>query len=115
MATNLLEQDIKDSQSKLMEKFPECIKVSSDIDNILNKEYYTFVVNKLREEVYISILKKDMYYSLDSFQYYDHQKIKEMTELIMDELNKLGWKTLLAYGNTALFVYHGDKPANIPF
>ena len=97
-----------------MDSFPEILKVSSTIRNDIYKAYYDIVIKELRKEIYMSIIKKEMYYSLDSFAHGDHPDIKSIIKIIQNELLQLGWETCLAYGDTALFVYYDNKPVALP-
>ncbi len=97
-----------------MDAFPDVMKVSTTMSPKLDNAYHAFVTSELRKEIYISLMKKEMYYSLDSFAYGDHPKIQSIVDVLQTELRELGWETALAYGNTALFVYHGKKPDSLP-
>lgn len=75
-------------------------------------ELDTYVERALREDVYAHVLAnaKDAFYDLSSFRHATHPRLKPMVKRIQGELEALGWKTTLSYGDTALFVYTGAMP-----
>lgn len=99
-----------------MNKFPDSLNPKNKANFSL--EYSQRILVKLREEVYLHILshKDTDYYDLDKFRVLNHPlsvgALNKMTEQIMIELNKIGWKTRTAYGKTGLFIYDGEKPVN---
>ena len=94
-----------------MKEFP-------DILNVKEKEkfptiYYNRVLCYLRRDIYEHVISHDenSYFDLDKFSrtYYKDSKISELSESIIPELEKLGWKCKLSFGGTALFIYSTDK------
>lgn len=70
------------------------------------------VSRQMRLEIYQTVLSNDYnnFYDISSFKYNSYNHIHEVVRTIRDELHSLGWKTALSYGDTALFVFTGDKP-----
>lgn len=69
----------------------------------------------MRKDVYELILKgnEDDFFSLTDFsQHYAQQAdtTREMWDQIAKELESLGWKTKLSYGDTGAFIYSTDEP-----
>lgn len=99
-----------------MNQFPDSLKPKNK--DSFETEYYQKILAKLRKDVYLHILshKETDYYDLDKFRVINHplsvENLNKMTDQLMDELNKLDWKTKTAYGKTGLFIYSGDKPVN---
>lgn len=64
----------------------------------------------LRRDIYEHILKnnKETPFDVDSFnnsKVNDKDIIKQMIDKIAEELTTLNWSTLLAYGNSSLYIY----------
>ena len=98
-----------------MEKFPENIHASqiSFFDEIL----FTENLNKMRKEIYLHILNRNEsdFYDIDSFNrkyVKNFNRIKKMTNIIIEELSVLGWKTFLGFGETGLYIFANEKPLN---
>jgi len=97
-----------------MKQFPNTLtplKKSTFKDTIKER-----VLEALRESVYSHMLKDDEndFFDLDKFN--KNVKNMELTKhlintYIIPELNELGWKTRLSYGDTGLFIFSTeDKP-----
>ena len=69
-----------------------------------------------RRDLYEHILNnnEEIFFDLDQFSKTYSCSLDDTLKMIetdiSKELNNLGWKTGLSYGNTALFVYSGEKP-----
>ena len=73
------------------------------------------LLSLIRTEIYDLILGRNdenEYYSLDIFEIKHNCKylMNEITENIILELNEIGWKTKLSFGDTGLFIYSTDEP-----
>jgi hypothetical protein len=99
-----------------MNKFPEEINIKdkvleSDSFSVYN---YDRVIKLLRQEIYdLIVSRKDEneYFDLDTFSIknnYNYHKLIQMLNEIVLELDNLGWKTKLSFGNTGLFIYSSD-------
>jgi hypothetical protein len=78
----------------------------------LNK---TRLLSLLRNDIYNLIISRDdenEYYALDIFEltYNCKSFTNELITQTIEELNKLGWKTKLSFGDTGLFIYSTDEP-----
>lgn len=96
-----------------MDKFPEDL-VPTNSKRLLTMEY-NHALNMLRLAVFECVVSNnaDNFYDLSSFRYHTHANFKAMVAQVRAELEKLGWTTKLAYGETALFVYAGVPPKNV--
>ena len=95
------------------------------IIDVKNKEnfsdiYYRRVLCYLRKAVYEHIISKDenSFFDIENFGrlYYNDKKnrvdlMKNLITTIKSELENLGWKCKLSFGETALFIYSTD---NVP-
>ena len=96
-----------------MNAFPQVLNVKNK-DNFL-ENYYNMVLCLVRERVYTHILieKENSYFDLErlkkTYKLTDEQYIK-MSEIIIKELEELGWKCKLSFGQTALFIYSTENP-----
>lgn len=91
-----------------MKEFPYNLNVT--IKEHFPEVYYNRVLCYLRRDVYEHIIREDenSYFDLQKFQ--TKYKIStenrdKMSEKIMKELDKLGWKCKLSFGDTAMFIY----------
>jgi hypothetical protein len=95
-----------------MNKFPDFIneKNRAKFADILEER----ILQKLREEILDVVLQDDCsnFYDISSFKYGSYKNIKDLIKQVMKELEELGWKTKLSYGDTALFIYTGLVPVN---
>lgn len=95
-----------------MESFPKHISPS-------NKENFTEIrkenlLRVLRNKIYELILKgnENDFFDLVIF---DKQNVnnlsltKNLLQTIIEELQNLGWKTKLSYGDTGLFIYSTEE------
>lgn len=96
-----------------MNAFPQVLNVKNK-DNF-PEHYYNMVLCLVRERVYTHVLieKENSYFDLErlkkTYKLTDEQYIK-MSEIIIKELEELGWKCKLSYGQTALFIYSTENP-----
>jgi hypothetical protein len=96
-----------------MDHFPEHVRDSSTFSEELDK----ILLKELRRQVYLQILqnKQNDFFDLELFNrvhVFNIKKTEEYSEVIIKELEELGWKTFVGYGGTALFFYDLEKPAN---
>lgn len=96
-----------------MKEFPELI-------NPKNKSKFSYfrhekILRNLRKEIAWHILEgiESRYYDLDDFStryLISKEDLKNMTDKIILELQNIGWKCGLTYGDTALFIYSTENP-----
>jgi hypothetical protein len=80
--------------------------------------YYNRVSCYFRKCIYEHVISQDenSYFDLDKFgrKYFKDKDIEELTsklsQSIILELEKLGWKCKLSFGGTALFIFSTDNP-----
>lgn len=99
-----------------MKSFPDKLRPEN------RKQFKEFEFNrelcKLRAKVYEYIISMDMKgfdlkESQTSNREYSYSSIdKSLVDGICAELEELGWKTKIAYGNTVLFIY--NKESELP-
>ena len=96
-----------------MKTFPSILDVKYK-DNFPDV-YYNRVLFYIRRDIYEHIISEDEnnYFDLEKFQ----KKYKLSTENrdklcqeIVKELEKLGWKCRLSFGDTGLFIYSSENP-----
>ena len=97
-----------------MERFPTSLSVN-------NKKNFPSLHHKrvkelLRIDIHDHILyhEEKEYYSLDKFisRYNNPKLIKDICYELVKELEDIGWKCSLSFGDTGLFIYENDKPSN---
>lgn len=98
-----------------MREFPKKLHVDNKAS--FAQYYRDRVLCYLRRDLYEHILrsKEDEYFDLDRFNathLIDLTITIELVNVVSTELMKLGWNCALSYGNTALFIYSGEKPKN---
>ena len=96
-----------------MKQFPTILNVNNK--DKFSDTYYNRILCYLRKEIFEHILinTENEFFDLERFK-----KIKKLNELqyltiskqIISELENIGWKCKLSYGNTALFIYSTDLP-----
>lgn len=96
-----------------MDQFPEHLKDKSTFPSTLD----TMLLQELRKQVYLHILKnkQDDFFDLELFNrrfVLNLEKTESYSQIIINELDLLGWKTFVGYGGTALFFYDVEKPSN---
>ncbi len=95
-----------------MDKFPQTLAPGNS--KTFAAELDRVVMELLRHDIYMHVLAnaKDTFYDISSFKHAAHPRLKQMVKQVQTELEALGWKTTLSYGDTALFVYTGGMPIN---
>jgi hypothetical protein len=101
-----------------MKEFPKSLHINNK--DKFKKYFIERIMCYLRKYIYDHILKyvEDEYFDLDKFYNKfilsssdgNKSEISEINIRICKELNILGWKTKLAYGDTALFIYSESLP-----
>lgn len=97
------------------------MKNFSDKLNISNKHnfqslHYERTLCYLRRDIFEHVIKEDenSYFELDKFSrnYLNNNTklITKMTETVISELEKLGWKCKTSFGGTGLFIYSTKNP-----
>ena len=91
--------------------------------SILSNDYISLVISKLRREIYEFLLRRkfdtsdsdneneDEYNNEFDLTKYLRIIGQEHIQVVISELESVGWSTFLAYGNTCLFIYIGEQPA----
>lgn len=98
-----------------MKKLPDKLSVVNKEQLIHTK--YNRCLCYLRKNIYEFMLSRkseNEYFDFDDFLsklFCDLSKehISQIKNDITIEINNLGWKTIFAYGNTALFIYSSEK------
>lgn len=89
--------------------------------NVENKnKFFTYHYDRqlcyLRRNIFEHMISKDenTYFELDKFSrnYLDNntELITMMTDTVISELEKLGWKCKTSFGGTGLFIYSTENP-----
>lgn len=98
-----------------MEEFPRALDVSNlaGFEDVLFTEHLKI----LRKKLFRHILRRNEsdFFDIDAFDrkyVKSPNKTKKMIETVIGELNSLGWKTFLGFGETGLYVYKDQKPLN---
>ena len=98
-----------------MQEFPK----SMSSENTLHfseflKDYY---LQQMRQEIYVHVLRNNQNDFFD-IELFDRKYVKDikvtdnLIEIMITELEQLGWKTFLGYGGTGLFIYDKEKPSS---
>jgi hypothetical protein len=75
----------------------------------------TILINQMRQEIETVILTGNINENFDLVIFNDKFNVKNMKKTLafcnqlQKELNDLGWKTKLAFGETALYVFTSEK------
>lgn len=96
-----------------MDKFPSLLSVNNKSE--FSEIWQQIVLSYLRQEIYEHMLKEDenSYFALDTFNKKYNVKndvLETLYTQIIGELEEIGWKCKLSYGNTGLFIYSTEKP-----
>jgi hypothetical protein len=95
-----------------MKNFPSNINVENK--NNFKEIQINRLLCYLRRDIYEHILShtEDDYFFLDNFnkRVNDIEQVKELVRKIIPELEQLGWKCKLSYGDTGLFIYSSEQP-----
>ena len=98
-----------------MKNFPD--KIKPENKNNFDSMNYERVKCYLRRDLYEHIIsheEKD-YFELDAFnkaRINDMEKVRQMADELVIELEKLGWKCQFSYGGTGLFIFANEPPPN---
>jgi hypothetical protein len=100
-------------------------KVHENDKESFSLKYNEIILNYLREDIYFFLLSRDYTDKLENqiiilentFFDFGNFKMKrniiknitENIEIIIKELNDVGWKTFLGFGNTAIFIYSTEE------
>lgn len=88
--------------------------------NVLNKDnfrdiFFNLSVSRLRKHIYNFMLhrvEENDFFDIDMFnrKYVKNMNsTNEMINLIVSELNELGWKTFIGFGGTGLYIYSSEE------
>lgn len=96
-----------------MDTFPDHLRYPDTFESTLDMIH----LSQMREKIYHHILRNQQndFFDIELFNrsvVKDMKKTELMSEIIMKELEPLGWKTFVGYGGTGLFFYDKEKPAN---
>ena len=95
-----------------MKNFPSNLNVSNK-DNFKDIQLNRLLCY-LRRDIYEHILShtEEDYFFLDNFnqRVNNMEQVKELVRKIIPELEELGWKCKLSYGDTGLFIYSSEQP-----
>ena len=71
--------------------------------NILRREIHDFIIEGKEDDFFDFVI-------FDKRINKDMKTTKKMCEQVITDLNELGWKTKLSYGDTGLFIYSSENP-----
>lgn len=98
-----------------MQEFPKSLSTENTLQfSELLKDYY---LQQMRQDIYIHILRNNQNDFFD-IELFDRKYVKDIKvtdkfiEIMITELEQLGWKTFLGYGGTGLFIYDKEKPTS---
>ena len=98
-----------------MQEFPKSLSTENTLQfSELLKDYY---LQQMRQDIYIHILRNNQNDFFD-IELFDRKYVKDIKvtdkfiEIMITELEHLGWKTFLGYGGTGLFIYDKEKPTS---
>ena len=98
-----------------MQEFPKSLSSENTLQfSELLKDYY---LQQMRQDIYIHILRNNQNDFFD-IELFDRKYVKDikvtdkLIDIIITELEQLGWKTFLGYGGTGLFIYDKEKPSS---
>jgi hypothetical protein len=97
-----------------MKKFPDNL-------NVVNKDKFNNLFHKrtlcyLRRDIYehmVSRKDETIYFDIQDFRTRYKLKtdtVRNMIDTTINELEVIGWKCKLSFGNTGLFIYSTDTP-----
>lgn len=94
-----------------MQSFPDTLSEPDTFSNALK----TYCLQKMRQKIYIHMLRGNQndFFDLELFDrtyVKDMKKTEELSEILIKELENMGWKTFVGYGGTGLFFYDKEKP-----
>ena len=93
------------------ETFLECIKPK----NLNDREtlYEKVVLDEIRWDLYLFLLSRESeedYFDLS--KYIEKVGDVEILQSVINNIESVGWKTTLSFGDTGLFIYKTEKPKN---
>ena len=96
-----------------MDKFS--LNIKPENKDTFSELRYEKNINILRREIHDFIIegKEDDFFDIVIFDKRinkDMKTTKKMCEQVITDLNELGWKTKLSYGDTGLFIYSSENP-----
>lgn len=105
-----------------MKKFPTFLKIKSsnkpieELSKNLQEHYIeTILKPRIREAICDFIIANSL--QANYFNFYEHvseqitlQTVQIVVGSLQKELESIGWKTKLAYGNTGMFIYSTNDP-----
>lgn len=99
-----------------MKEFPSILNIK--FKHRFPELHYNRVLCYLRKAIYEHVIREDenSYFDLEKFclQYFKREETESMIEklakTVISELENLGWKCKLSFGETGLFIYSTDKP-----
>jgi hypothetical protein len=96
-----------------MDKFP--FEINATNKDSFKKIQHDKIIRHLRTKIYDHIIScnENNYFDLDKFNTTytkNMDSLQEMIIIITKELEKLGWKCKLSFGDTGMFIYSSDKP-----
>jgi len=93
-----------------MNSFPS--EINKDNKENFNNLFNNMVSSIIREDIYrLLISRKDENEYVDLDKYYSkYGKNRKNIDAIIMELNEIGWKTKLSFGDTGLFIYSTENP-----
>jgi len=96
-----------------MKEFPS--RLSPENKEKFSKYRYERNLAYMRRDIFELVLLGDenKYFDLDKFarvNYVNESDIRDMCNVVMDELKNLGWKVKTSFGGTGLFIYSTENP-----
>ena len=98
-----------------MQEFPKSLSSENTLHfSEFLKDYY---LQQMRQEIYVHVLRNNQNDFFD-IELFDRKYVKDikvtdnLIEIMITELEQLGWKTFLGYGGTGLFIYDKEKPSS---
>ena len=106
-----------------MDKFQDDINITGiqdvynndEVSKKFEKMNYDRLTKELRNDIYnliISRIDENEYFDIELFgrsHNYKNKNLEKMVSLVRNELESMGWKTKLSFGDTGLFIYSTEK------
>lgn len=99
----------------MMFELPEKILVK-DKENF-DELFKVYLYHKLRKKVFVHLISRsrvDDYIDLEMFSHKyavgKHSIVIDAANMLCEELKDMGWKSMLAFGKTALYIYDDVQP-----
>jgi hypothetical protein len=96
-----------------MNSFPEHLLPERKEDfTIIRKE---ILINQMRKDIYDLMIKgnENDFFDLVVFRnryQLTSSEVREIADILISELNERGWKTVLSYADTGLFIFSTENP-----